>query len=165
MHPSIEFLSKNGMKRLRNKTSQWVTWVAVIGLLCMVSWHAVSRPSSQGQITVHIGERLFLVEVVDTSSLRERGLGGRSGLSSGHGMLFLFPDIGPDRHAFWMKGMRFPIDIAWIRDARVIHIDRNISADSKDIFRPPVIADSVLEVNAGELFSLVPGDTVSFSGQ
>lgn len=150
---------------IRKKKNRWVAWVAVIGLLLMVSWHIHSRSRSHELISVRIGERSFLVEVVDTPSLRERGLGGRSGLPSGHGMLFLFPDIGPDRHAFWMKGMRFPIDIAWIRDARVIHIERNIPADSEDIFRPLTVAESVLEVNAGELSGIVTGDVVSFSRQ
>ena len=49
-----------------------------------------------------------------------RGLGERDQLAPETGMLFLFPT--PGRYAFWMKGMRFPLDIVFLRDGVVTQI-------------------------------------------
>lgn len=113
--------------------------------------------------TLRIGTEQFSIEIVDTPALRELGLGSREKLDSRWGMLFRFPEIGRDRYAFWMKGMRFPLDIAWIDEGRVVFIERNIPADSGNIFRPPVVADSVLEVNALALSDVAIGDTVEIT--
>lgn len=137
--------------------------MAAVVLILIICAYVITRSASFRQSVVRIGERRFLVELADTPALRERGLGFRDTLPSGQGMLFLFPDVNPDRYAFWMKGMRFPLDIAWIRDGRIVYIKRNIPADAEDIFRPPTLADSVLEVNTGELSGIVPGDAVQVS--
>jgi uncharacterized membrane protein (UPF0127 family) len=137
--------------------------MAAVVLILIICAYVITRPVSFRQSVVQIGERRFLVELADTSALRERGLGFRDTLPSGRGMLFLFPDVNPDRYAFWMKGMRFPLDIAWIRDGRVVYIERDIPFDSRDIFRPPIEADSVLETNASELSDITPGESVLFS--
>jgi uncharacterized membrane protein (UPF0127 family) len=140
-----------------------VVVIAILSFIVLVV--VVSRLSSMERIVVRIGDRSFLAEVADTPALRERGLGSRDELLSSRGMLFLFPDMDPDRYAFWMKGMRFPLDIAWIRGGRVIFIERNIPADSDGIFRPPTEAESVLEVNASELSGVELGDPVLVSSE
>jgi len=114
----------------------------------------------QSDEVVTIGARQWIVESASEPASRARGLGSREFLSPGNGMLFLFPDIGPGKHVFWMKGMRFPLDIAWVRESRVIFIERSIPADSQDVFYPPEDADSVLEVNAGEMSDVMIGDRV-----
>ena len=151
---------------ISRKNSMRLAFAAIACLaLSLVSYVVLRSSSSRGQLMARVGDRSFLVEVADTPVLRERGLGSREQISPSQGMLFLFPDIGPDRHAFWMKGMRFPLDIAWIRDGQIVHIERNIPVGSEDIFRPPVIAESVLEVNAGEFADISLGDAVSVSGR
>lgn len=116
--------------------------------------------SDQDEGMVVIGTRQWTVEKVSSPALRELGLGLRESLPSGRGMLFLFPDIGPGEYAFWMKGMRFSLDIAWMRDGRVIFLEHDVPSDSQDIFRPLAEADSVLEVNAGEFRDVALGDVV-----
>ncbi len=60
----------------------------------------------------------FGVDVADTPDRRRLGLGGRDGLERGRGMWF---DMGGTGSAtFWMRGMRFPIDIVWISDDLVV---------------------------------------------
>lgn len=99
------------------------------------------------------GER-YDVEVVETPEAQQRGLGYRDALAPGTGMLF--PYARADYHAFWMKGMRFDIDILWIREGRVVHIERRAAAQpgapeaALKVYRPRAPADAVLEVNAGE---------------
>lgn len=82
---------------------------------------------SVGEIIV--GEAKVIVEVAETPEARERGLGGRRALPEGRGMLFVFK--APGRHAFWMKDMRFPIDIVFIgADRRVTEVVRDLRPES-----------------------------------
>src|SRR5688572_25635147 len=69
--------------------------------------------------------RTFQIEVADTSAKRELGLGERESLPAGHGMFFPFE--GAQRWVFWMKGMRFPIDIIWLRDGKVVDIHHHVA--------------------------------------
>jgi hypothetical protein len=107
--------------------------------------------------------RTFAVEVADTVAKREKGLGDRDALPEGHGMYFPFGQ--EQRWVFWMKGMRFPIDIIWIRQGRVVGIEHDVQpprAFPLETYSPPEPADSVLEVNAGVAreIGLRPGDEV-----
>jgi uncharacterized membrane protein (UPF0127 family) len=54
------------------------------------------------------------VELAVNPADRARGLGYRDGLAPGTGMLFVFDGSAP--RSFWMKGMRFCLDIVWIED-------------------------------------------------
>ena len=55
----------------------------------------------------------FDVELALSGPQRERGLSYRDGLPQSAGMLF---DMGETIvPTFWMKGMRFPLDMVWIR--------------------------------------------------
>ena len=60
-------------------------------------------------------------------------------------MLFVFDT--PGLYGFWMKGMRFPLDILWIHDSRVVHKESNVSEKRADVMKPAVEAEMVLEVN------------------
>ncbi len=136
------------------------TAALLIGILLLIGvflWIFLLKSSDR---VVKIGAKQWIVEEASTKESRILGLGLRGSLSPGTGMLFLFPDIGPGKYSFWMEGMRFPLDIAWIRNSRIVFLERNIPADSKDIFRPSEDADVVLEVNAGELSDVAIGDIV-----
>jgi len=65
-----------------------------------------------------------------------------------------------------MKGMRFPLDILWIdsADGRIVHLEKNIPADSKAVFTPDAPADRVLELNGGsaERYGIQTGERVDF---
>ncbi len=99
--------------------------------------------------------RTFTVEVADTEEKKERGLGRRDALQPDRGMYFPFPSAS--RWVFWMKDMRFPIDIVWIRDGTVIDIDAFVPvSQSEDLetYSPVEPADAVLELNAGAVEDL-----------
>lgn len=93
------------------------------------------------------------VEIADTSRLRERGLGYRDGLDPGTGMLFVYGS--PSIRSFWMKGMRFCLDIVWIDAGEVKGAAENVcpqpgAPDSElDHFESPEPVTYVLEVPAG----------------
>jgi len=100
---------------------------------------------------VQVGNASVRAEIADDEASRERGLSGRERLAAGEGMLFLLSDDSP---SFWMKGMRFPLDIVWIRDGRVVDVTADVppprgSNAPLPTYSPDRPADRALEVNAG----------------
>jgi uncharacterized membrane protein (UPF0127 family) len=109
------------------------------------------------------------VEYANTPQAHARGLGERDALAPDSGMIF---DLGSDRiPRFWMKGMRFPLDMIWIAaDGRIAGITADVqpqpgALDSElRYYSPDVAVRYVLEVNAGasRRLGLAPGETLSF---
>ena len=96
-----------------------------------------------------VGSVPLVVEVASTPQEQEDGLSGRAGLADGTGMLFVFPqpaDIG-----FWMKDMRFSLDIIFADAAgTIVTIHPNLSpATYPETFSSASPAKYVLEVPAG----------------
>lgn len=111
---------------------------------------------------VKVGAVTVPVRLADTPELKSRGLSGLESLPADSGMLFRYDTPGP--RAFWMKDMRFPIDIIWIgADLRVTDITRNAVPESyPETFSPSGPVLHVLEVNAGfaDRYGIRPGDRV-----
>jgi uncharacterized membrane protein (UPF0127 family) len=99
--------------------------------------------------TALIKGNLIEVEVADSMVEQARGLSGRTSLSDGQGMLFVYEN--PGDYGFWMKDMNFSIDIIWIdEDEKIISIERSVSSDSyPKVFHPISPVKFVLEVPAG----------------
>ena len=90
------------------------------------------------------------VELVRTAEEQAKGLGERDTLAWDHGMYFEYST--PGFYAFWMKGMRFSIDIVWLRDGRIVGFETNIPFEkggNGPTVRPRELVDAVLEVPAG----------------
>jgi uncharacterized protein len=105
------------------------------------------------------------VEVAYTPAEQERGLMFRKGLAENHGMLFMFEQ--ENAYGFWMKNMRFPIDIIWVdRDKKIIDIYQ-YALPCKEICKtmvPKSAAKFVLEVSAGfaQRHRIRLGDSLEF---
>lgn len=114
-------------------------------------------PFSTETATVWVGEQAVNAEIADTTPLRSRGLGFRDSLAEGAGMLFVFES--PAERTFWMKGMRFCLDILWIEAGRLVGAFENACPEpgvsDQDIqrYRSGVPVQYVLEVPAGWLKS------------
>jgi uncharacterized protein len=132
-----------------------------IALLAYILWLApVSAPenktttsSSLPQKIITVDGHRFIVEVATTAQDMVQGLGDRASLPVGHGMLFVYPQAGI--YGFWMRHMRFPIDIIWFKDGKIVDIAPDMPApkgisDLPAIHQPTVKADTVLEINAGQ---------------
>ncbi|MDB5266535.1 MAG: hypothetical protein JWN89_350 [Parcubacteria group bacterium] len=88
------------------------------------------------------------VQVADNFHLREVGLSGRTSLDQGTGMLFIFER--PATYGFWMKDMTFPIDIIWILNNKVVHVENSVDPSSyPKVFYPSSEANFVLELPSG----------------
>jgi uncharacterized membrane protein (UPF0127 family) len=104
-----------------------------------------------GRAIVTLGDASVRAEIASDSASLRRGLSGRDRLGADDGMLFVLPDDSP---SFWMKGMRFPIDIVWIRNGRVVDVTADVpppsgAGASLPTYSPARPADRALEVNAG----------------
>jgi len=89
-------------------------------------------------------------EVASEPQDRERGLMFRDSLNEDEGMLFIFKT--PQVCYFWMKNMRFPIDIIWLsEDKEILGLNQNLLPcnDLCDSISSKKPVKFVLEVNAG----------------
>lgn len=109
--------------------------------------------------TVRLDEHTVKVAVASTPLLQARGLSGVTELKRDEGMLFIF--AAPDRYGFWMKDMRFPIDIVWFDENGVaVDFAQNVAPNSfPNVLRPSAPARFVLELPAGSVvrYGVVPG--------
>lgn len=101
------------------------------------------------------------VAVADTPEERVKGLSGMDRIPF-QGMLFIFDS--PAQEGFWMKDMRFAIDIIWIgENFKVVDMKEGVKPETfPEIFEPREEAGYVLEVPAGfsKLHSLKIGSEV-----
>jgi uncharacterized membrane protein (UPF0127 family) len=98
------------------------------------------------------GKKINLI-VAKSEGDRMKGLSGRDNLGENQGMLFVFEK--KDTYGFWMKNMKFPIDIIYIDDNSVVYLVENApapsgQADALTVYKPDKPANRVLEVNAGK---------------
>lgn len=103
---------------------------------------------------LQIGDDVIKVELADTSEKITKGLSGRTKIGA-DGMLFMFAE--KKIPGFWMIDMKFDLDMVWIRDNKIIFINKNVPAPAEgtppsqlEIYSPPGLVDIVLEIPAGK---------------
>lgn len=128
--------------------------LAALVVICIVGYvffnnEPVPETSITPTRTITIEGKSLRVAVADTDVLRAQGLSGSSPLVEGEGMLFVFTEDGI--YSFWMKDMRYAIDILWLdAEGSVVHIEKNIAPETYPaIFTSHSPARYVLEVRAG----------------
>ena len=119
--------------------------------------------------TIAINEQKIKLDIADTAEKKEIGLSNKENIPNDRGMLFTFDK--PDYYSFWMKNMKFPIDIIFIRDGAIVTIFENVnppasSEQNAPIYQPKSPADTVLEINAGlsSKYGFGEGDKVKIEG-
>lgn len=131
---------------------------------------ASDQAGPRTSVSIVSGNLRIEADVAQTPETKKKGLGGRDSLNLDRGMLFVF-DSSANR-TFWMKDMKFAIDIIWIDEMqKIVHISENVppEPDKKDAeltrYSPPELSRYVLEINAGlsKLNNLKVGDLVEFS--
>ena len=119
------------------------------------------------QVTVK--DLVIKVKIADEPKEQQTGLADNSSLALDEGMMFVFDQS--KRNTFWMKDMKFAIDIIWIDDQKkIVDIAPNVppepNKDEKKLtrYKPKSDAKYVLEINAGlsALHNLQIGDQVAF---
>jgi uncharacterized protein len=122
-----------------------------------------SQIQSQGKVT--IGDYSFDVEVAKDPKAQQIGLTKYTSMKDNQGMLFVFDK--PDFHSFWMKNMKFPLDIIYIDGDTIVFIVENaqpadIEEENPTIYKPEAAADKVLEIQKGLVikYNFKKGDKV-----
>ncbi len=116
---------------------------------------------------VIINNHTFTLYVAKNPKDKEIGLSKYKSIDKDRGMLFPFEK--PDYYPFWMKEMKFPIDIIFILDNHIVTIYKNVQPptaknESLPIFSPQAPTDKVLEINADltQKYNFRQGDIVKF---
>lgn len=131
---------------------------------------AFSTTIKSDRTTVEIKDIKFSTEVVENDEDKQIGLSKYDNLKDEEAMLFVFENEGI--HPFWMKGMKFPIDIIYLRDGKITEIypkvppPRYVNGEVINI-DPKEKADHVLEINSGlsEKYKFKEGDNVRIQKQ
>lgn len=102
--------------------------------------------------TVVIGSHNIKVTIAKTAKEKEVGLSEYTSLPKDAGMIFPFGAAG--NYPFWMKNMKLPIDIIYIKNKKVVEVFQNAQPPKNKNENPPIFqssepADTVLEINAG----------------
>lgn len=112
-----------------------------------------------------IDNHVFNLYLATTPKQQQVGLSGRKTLPQNYGMLFPFSK--PGYYAFWMKNMKFPLDIIYIYKNHISNVFANLKPPKSGIIIPPIVepehlADTVLEINAGlfKKYDFKIGDSV-----
>ena len=112
---------------------------------------------------------VFTVDLAQTRQQQAHGLSGRAHLGSTDGMLF--PYAEKDTYGFWMRAMVISIDIIWLDNREVVHIEHNVPAPAPGTpdhalpsYTPRKPANFVLEIAAGRAqeIGLRVGDLVRY---
>ena len=134
--------------------------VLAFGAIMLAMVASTAKLHCRTGTAVTIGHHAVCLEIAETPTALALGLGGRSQLPEGQGMLFVFSQA--KTRVFWMRGMEFPLDMIWIRDHHVVGFETNVAADGgvRRISTPPV--DAVIELNAGDVarFGIAVGDAI-----
>lgn len=102
---------------------------------------------------IQLGDQTLQVQVPTSLRTQELGLGGRYTMRETEGMYWdLSTTLQP---AFWMKGMRFPLDFIWLDGGKVVEVTTDVQPlsgpDQADppVLRPAEVVDGVIEVVGG----------------
>ena len=153
------------MRKILITSAFFVVILAIAAIIMSV--RGIGREKIKSFAEVKIGVATFVAEIADTPVKQAVGLSGQEALKENEGMLFIFSAEGgkPAIQHFWMKGMKFPIDIIWISRDKVVGFEKNAPPDNSalpKIYSSLEPVDKVLEVNAGyiEANNIAIGDEV-----
>lgn len=117
--------------------------------------------------TATINNHTFGLSVADSQREKEIGLSETESLAKNQGMIFIFDK--PDYYSFWMKNMKFPIDIIYINKDKIVTIQTNVQpptspTESLIIYSSTEPSDKVLEIQAGlsKKYNFKKGDKVKY---
>src|SRR3990172_12648951 len=145
--------------------------ISILLIVLGLAWLTFSANVGKEKLdlsVLRVGEQTLGVEIADSAEEWSQGLSGREQLARDEGMLFVFDD--QVRRSFWMRQMRFSLDMMFIRDGRINEIVRNVPApsgsqDGTEIrVQSQESADWVLEVNSGwaQEHGVEVGDEVTY---
>lgn len=143
-----------------------ISIIALLAGLYLLFFQVLRNNSDYKKIDLEINGQKIQTEIVKSSLAQARGLSVKDEISSDYGMLFVFSTS--TMRNFWMKDMKFPIDIIWINGREVIGLAENAlpQPGAKNwelkLYSSPARADKVLEMKAGSVqrLGIIPGTEI-----
>ena len=128
---------------------KFIPAAAGFAVIFLITFYFFMQNDEAGLQKIKIGGAEIAVEIADTYAERKLGLSGRDSLAEDRGMLFVFESEAA--LSFWMKDMRFAIDIIWLdKNSVVVDITQNAAPESyPQKFSPKSPPKYALEVPAG----------------
>ncbi|MCL2144167.1 MAG: DUF192 domain-containing protein [Endomicrobia bacterium] len=117
-------------------------------------------------LNVKLADNDLRLVVVNSPKAKAEGLSNKDEIPE-DGMIFFFYET--DILSFWMKDMRFPIDIIWISGDTVVGIEKNVPIPEPGtkitdlpVYKSNEKADTVIELTAGaaEKLNIFPGSAL-----
>jgi hypothetical protein len=109
---------------------------------------AVAQPQAKlPTLALSAGIHVIQAEVANTVPSRAQGLMFRKSLAANQGMLFVFPDTGPQ--CMWMRNTYVPLSVAFIDDSGVILNVADMKPQTEDSHCAAGPARYALEMNQG----------------
>lgn len=126
-----------------------------------------STNNGMDKIPIKIKNITLLADIAKTPDQQSKGLSIKNSLYENESMLF--PFTNPNKYSFWMKDMKFPIDIIWISaNKTIVHIEKNLSPCLIFFICPSYTPNEnslyVLEVvsNFTTKYNILPGMKIDF---
>lgn len=123
--------------------------ILAVALLFVLLFARATMAPKRGTAVIDLSS--YKLEVADTTASRRQGLSDRDALEPFDGMLFVFGARG--LYPFWMKEMKFPIDIIWLDGGVVVDVatlQPPGEGKSPATHIPTHMADKVLELETGK---------------
>jgi uncharacterized membrane protein (UPF0127 family) len=94
---------------------------------------------------IYIGGKKIKITEARSIASKATGLAGKPDKKGKNAMLFNF--VFSSKKTFWALGMKFPIDIFWIRQGKIISVSKNITPGTKIIVSPEKV-NMVIEISS-----------------
>ena len=139
----------------------------IIGIFLAVILLSLHKPSAAAdKPNVVINNKVIGVEIAGTPAKQWQGLSDRKFLAKNKGMLFVFSSL--ESRTFVMRRMNFSLDIIWIKDNKILKIDKNLPPEGENDlkrYNSNYKVNYALEVNGGftDKNGIKSGDKIKIS--
>jgi uncharacterized membrane protein (UPF0127 family) len=135
----------------KHKTLYLLSAILILAIIFLFYSHKTAGVEKIAEYkNIEIKGNHIYAETVSDPGRQYLGLSNRESLCANCGMLFAFPD--KQIREFVMRDMKFPLDIIFINDNKIINIAENLppeGAKPLNIYASSKIANNVLEIPAG----------------
>ena len=140
-----------------------VVALIIVVILSLLGGRAPFKPTQKAVL----GSHTFKIKAAVSEKEKEIGLSATKNLPNDYGMIFPFKEDG--YYSFWMRDMKYPIDIIFINDGKIVKIFSKVSPpianEGLKVYVSDKPSDTVLEINAGlsEKYKIKEGDSIKLS--
>ena len=122
--------------------------ITYASIAILLSVKALACPYELPTTTISVKGYTLVAELATNPNARVCGLSNRVKLLENHGMLFIYPTLGP--RVFWMKDTHIPLSIAFLDDSgRILSIHHMTPMQTDERYRSLQPVRYALEVNQG----------------